>query len=59
MKIADEIIILNKGDDIVLENNYFELLEDIKSTLITTRNKVIENANKDLIIMYYNIFYTI
>jgi len=39
----------------VLENNYFELLEDIKSTLITTRNKVIENANKDLIIMYYNI----
>lgn len=39
----------------MLENNYFELLEDIKSTLITTRNKVIENANKDLIIMYYNI----
>ncbi len=36
-------------------NEYFELLEDIKATLVTTRNKVIENANKDLIIMYYNI----
>ena len=36
-------------------NEYFKLLEDIKATLVTTRNKVIENANKDLIIMYYNI----
>ena len=34
-------------------NEYFKLLEDIKATLVTTRNKVIENANKDLIIMYY------
>lgn len=34
---------------------YFELLEDIKNTLITTRNKVVENANKSLVIMYYNI----
>ena len=40
----------------MIENNeYFTLLEDIKSTLVTTRNKVIENANKDLILMYYNI----
>ena len=34
---------------------YFDLLEEIKKTLIVTRNKVIENANKELIIMYYNI----
>ena len=40
----------------MIENNeYFNLLKEIKNTLITTRNKVIENANKDLIIMYYNI----
>ncbi len=41
----------------MLENSdkYFEVLNDIKRTLITTRNKIIENANKDLILMYYNI----
>ena len=40
----------------MIENNeYFTLLEDIKNTLVTTRNRVIENVNKDLIIMYYNI----
>ncbi len=41
----------------MLENNsqYFEVLNDIKNTLITTRNKIIENANKDLILMYYKI----
>lgn len=41
----------------MLKNNdkYFEVLNDIKKTLITTRNKVIENVNKDLILMYYNI----
>ena len=41
----------------MLENNdkYFKILNEIKRTLITTRNKVIENANKDLILMYYNI----
>ena len=41
----------------MLENNsrYFEVLNDIKNTLITTRNKVIESANKDLILMYYKI----
>ena len=40
-----------------MNNNekYFEILNDIKKTLITTRNKIIESANKDLIIMYYNI----
>ena len=36
-------------------NKYFEVLNDIKRTLITTRNKIVENANKDLILMYYNI----
>ena len=41
----------------MLENNnqYFEVLNDIKNTLITTRNKIINNANKDLILMYYKI----
>ena len=41
----------------MLDNNdkYFILLNDIKKTLIVTRNKIIENANKDLILMYYNI----
>ncbi len=41
----------------MLENNnqYFEVLNDIKNTLITTRNKIIDNANKDLILMYYKI----
>lgn len=41
----------------MLENNdkYFEILNDIKKTLIVTRNKIVENANKDLILMYYNI----
>lgn len=41
----------------MLDNNdkYFEVLNDIKKTLIVTRNKILENANKDLILMYYNI----
>ncbi len=41
----------------MLENNdkYFEVLNSIKKTLITTRNKIVENANKDLVLMYYNI----
>lgn len=41
----------------MLENNdkYFEVLNDIKKTLVVTRNKIVENANKDLILMYYNI----
>lgn len=41
----------------MLEDNgkYFEILNDIKKTLIFTRNKLIENANKELVIMYYNI----
>ncbi len=36
-------------------DKYFEVLNDIKKTLITTRNKIVENANKDLVLMYYNI----
>lgn len=41
----------------MLENQekYFEVLEDIKKTLMVTRNRVIENANKELILMYYSI----
>ncbi len=41
----------------MIENNdkYFEVLNDIKKTLIVTRNKIVENANKDLVLMYYNI----
>ena len=30
------------------------ILNDSKKTLNITRNKIIENANKDLILMYYN-----
>lgn len=41
----------------MLENNdkYFEILNDIKKTLVSTRNKIVESANKELILMYYNI----
>ena len=41
----------------MLENSekYFEVLNDIKKTLTVTRNKIVENANKDLVLMYYNI----
>ena len=34
---------------------YFDALNDIKNTLIITRNKIVENANKELILMYYRI----
>ena len=30
-------------------NEYFELLNDIKNTVITTKRKVVINANKELI----------
>lgn len=39
----------------MLDDKYFEILNDIKKTLIITRNKVVESVNKDLILMYYNI----
>ena len=41
----------------MLANNdkYFEVLNDIKQTLLITRNKIVENVNKDLILMYYSI----
>lgn len=41
----------------MLESNdkYFEILNDIKRTLVVTRNKIVENANKELILMYYSI----
>lgn len=41
----------------MLENDdkCFEVLHDIKKTLMITRNKIVENVNKDLILMYYNI----
>lgn len=40
----------------MIESNekYFELLKDIKETLISTRNRIVESANKELIL---NIFY--
>ena len=37
------------------KEEYFELLKDIKNTLLITRNKIVENANKELILMYYHI----
>lgn len=36
-------------------NDYFIVLNDIKNTLMLTRNRILENANKELILMYYNI----
>ena len=41
----------------MLEKNdkYFEVLNDIKKTLMTTRNRIVENVNKDLVLMYYSI----
>lgn len=41
-------------EDAMLENNdkYFEVLNDIKKTLITTRNKIVESANKNLVLQY-------
>ena len=41
----------------MLENNdkYFEVLYAIKKTLISTRHKVVENANKELILIYYHL----
>ena len=36
-------------------NEYFELLNDIKNTVIKTRRKIVINANNELILMYYNI----
>lgn len=38
----------------MLENNdkYFEVLNDIKRTLTITRNKAVENVNKELVLMY-------
>ena len=50
------LIKTNVRGEFYLENNrYFEVLNDIKNTLLITRNKIIENVNKDLILMYYNI----
>lgn len=40
---------------LINKDKYFEVLNDIKNTLLTTRNRIIENANKELILMYYNI----
>lgn len=40
---------------IVSDENYFEVLNDIKRTLCVTRNKIVLNANRGLILMYYNI----
>lgn len=37
------------------KDKYFEILNDIKKTLIVTRNRIVENANRDLVLMYYNI----
>lgn len=36
------------------KDKYFEVLNDIKKTLIITRNRIVENANRDLVLMYYN-----
>ena len=48
MKIEEKTLAENKEE-------YFELLKDIKNTLLITRNKIVENANKELILMYYHI----
>lgn len=49
--------ISNFRGDFMIESKdkYFEVLNDIKKTLIVTRNRIVENANRDLVLMYYNI----
>ena len=37
------------------KDKYFEVLNDIKKTLITTRNRIVLSANKELVLMYYRI----
>ncbi|HIR74432.1 TPA: DUF1016 family protein [Candidatus Ventrenecus avicola] len=37
------------------KDKYFEVLNDIKRTLITTRNRIVLSANKELVLMYYRI----
>ena len=41
----------------MLEENteYFELLDEIKNSVVKTRNNIYEDANRHLIMMYYNI----
>ena len=43
----------------MLEENteYFELLDEIKNSVVKTRNNIYEDANRHLIMMYYNIFF--
>lgn len=57
METFENINFISKEGINMLENNdkYFEILEDIKKTVLITRNKVVTNANKELILMYYDI----
>lgn len=40
---------------VVNDNEYFEFLENIKKDIISTRRKVLSQANNEVILMYYRI----
>lgn len=41
--------------NIINDDEYFKLLNEIKKDIINTRKKVLLNANNELIMMYYRI----
>ena len=41
--------------NVVNDNEYFEFLENIKKDIISTRRKVLSQANNEVILMYYRI----
>lgn len=41
--------------NVINDNEYFEFLEDIKKDIISTRRKVLSQANNEVILMYYRI----
>ena len=41
--------------NVINDNEYFEFLENIKTDIISTRRKVLSQANNEVILMYYRI----
>lgn len=41
--------------NVINDNEYFEFLENIKKDIISTRRKVLSQANNEVILMYYRI----
>lgn len=48
--ILKEITVYWRKNMLESNDKYFELLNEIKETLIVTRNKIVENVNKELIL---------